>query len=462
MSIQAETKVGIFVAIAIVLLSYMSVKVGGLGIGDDDGYTLYVTLENVAGVDVESAVRIAGVDVGYIRKIELADSKAILTLSIFPKVRVGSDYKAALKSRGLLGEKYLELLPGTPNSISLKNGDTIEQTVEVIDMDKLVSVLGDVANNVKGITDTLNNVMGGAEGEKTIRDIITNLDELLANLNDFSYELKTESPHIMANLKSATTDLKDLLGDNKDDVRASIANLRSASEKLELAFNDIGEISEKINSGEGTLGKLINDDTTHENLNKTLTGINSFLDKADRFKTYVGYRAEYLEKTNDLKSYFSIKIQPKADKYYLVEIIDDPAGLTTEESSIVVVDGVPTTISKTKVSDKVKFSVQIAKRLRHFTIRGGIIESTGGFAVDYSVFRDRLKFSVEAFDFDDQIDPHVKAYARFNLTDFVYVVAGVDNPFNDELDLDSAYYGLGLEINDDDIKYILSGAAGAL
>lgn len=459
---KPETKVGIFVALAIVILSYMSVKVGGLGFGNDNGYNLYVTLDNVAGVDVDSAVRIAGVNVGLIKRIDLSDSKAQLKLSIDPGVRIGSDYVAALKSRGLLGEKYLELLPGTPNSRALKDGDTIEKTIEVTDMDKLVSVLGDVANNVKGITDTLNNVMGGAEGEKTIRDIITNLDELLANLNDFSYDLKTESPDILANLKSASIDLKNLLGENKDDVRASIVNLRAASEKLEFALNDIGEISHKINSGEGTIGKLINDETTVENLNKTLSGINSFLDKAESFTTYVGYRGEYLTETNDLKSYFSIKIQPKADKYYLIEIIDDPEGLVSEDSSVVIVNGVPTTIEKTKTTDKIKLSLQIAKRFRDLTIRGGIIESTGGFAVDYSLFRDRLSFTVEAFDFDDKRDPHIKAYGRFDLSDFIYVVGGIDNPLNDDHDLDSGYFGMGLEINDDDIKYILSGAAGGL
>lgn len=459
---KAETKVGIFVAIAIVILSYMSVKVGGLGFGNDNGYNLYVTLDNVAGVDVDSAVRIAGVNVGLIKRIDLTDSKALLKLSIYPEVRVGSDYVAALKSRGLLGEKYLELIPGTPNSPALRDGDTIEKTLEVTDMDKLVSVLGEVANNVKGITATLNDVMGGAEGEKTVRNIVENLDDLLSNLNDFSMDLKSNAPEILVNLRSASRDLKEILGNNKGDINDSIANLRSASEKLDLALTNIGEVSEKINNGEGTLGKLINDETTVENINTTLSGINRFLDKADSFKTYFSYRTELLDSPGDFKHYISVKIKPAADKYYLIELIDDPDGYVFEDSSVVTVNGVPTTISKVKTSDKLKLSLQIAKRYRNLTIRGGIIESSGGFALDYSLLRDRLFLTVEAFDFDDVRDPHLKAYGKFYINQNFFVTGGIDNPLNDEYDMDSAFYGIGLEINDDDLKYVVGGAAAGI
>jgi phospholipid/cholesterol/gamma-HCH transport system substrate-binding protein len=219
----------------------------------------------------------------------------------------------------------------------------------------------------------------------------------------------------------------------------------------------VGNIAEKIDRGEGTLGKLVNDDSMYENINQTVTGINRFLAKAESFHTFIGYRGEYIFDSDETKNYFTLKIQPSEDKYYLFEIVDDPRGLRETDTRTTVTNGVTTTTTETTTSDEFKFTIQMAKRFKGVTLRGGLIESSGGVGMDYYLFKDRVKLTLEAFDFSKEDNVHMKAGAIIYLGRFFFLSAGYDD-FASEDGMDSAYLGLGLEFEDEDLKYLLSSA----
>jgi len=480
--LSAETKVGIFVFAGFVLLVYMSLRVGGIQFRGEEGYTLFVRVENASGLDKDASVRIAGVEAGRITDISLDNNMARLTLKIKPEMTIGKDFVAVLKTKGLLGEKYLELLPGAPGATPLRDGDEITRTLTYADMDKLVSILSDVATDVKGVTESLNNVLGGQEGEMTLRNIVTNieditfrLDNMLAKNEDNVTTAVQNFAELSSTLKEAAASIKDILGENRENIKQGIENLKTASLKLDAAMTNLNQLSQdlspelketvasiknvarKIDKGEGTIGKLINDDATHEKLNKTLSGINSYIERGDRIKMFLAYRAEYLFDPNEVKNYFSIKIQPKADKYYLIEIIDDPRGKRKVDTVEITTGGVTTTTEKVKTSDQIKLSAQIAKRIKDVVIRGGVIESAGGAGIDYYLWKDRIKLSFEASDFDKKRGTHIKAGATLNLGKYIFLTAGYDDPAT-KLDLASSYAGLGFQFEDDDLKYIFSSA----
>jgi phospholipid/cholesterol/gamma-HCH transport system substrate-binding protein len=218
------------------------------------------------------------------------------------------------------------------------------------------------------------------------------------------------------------------------------------------------EIGEKINRGEGTIGKLIHDEETVDNLNTTLSSINEYLQKEERFQTYIDYRGEYLFDSDDMKSYLSLRIQPKEDKYYLLQLVDDPAGREEETVTTTTVDGVSTTETRKEIEkDKLKFSAQIAKRYYNLGLRGGLFESSGGVAADYYLFDDRLVLSMEAFDFDPDENPHLKFKADYRPFQYLYLTGGFDDFISDE-GKESVFFGMGLQFSDQDLKTLLSGA----
>ena len=120
-----------------------------------------------------------------------------------------------------------------------------------------------------------------------------------------------------------------------------------------------------------------------------------------------------------------------------------------------------TTTREVKTSDTLKFSIQVAKRFKDLTLRGGIIESTGGVGMDYYMFKDSLKFTFEAFDFDSKRNPHLKAGLTYNLNKYFFIVGGYDD-FVSSLKLESPYLGIGFHFEDEDIKYILSNAGSVI
>ena len=89
--------------------------------------------------------------------------------------------------------------------------------------------------------------------------------------------------------------------------------------------------------------------------------------------------------------------------------------------------------------------------------KGGIIESTGGIGLDYYLFDDRPKLSLEAFDFDPDRKPHLKGGADLTFFKYLYLTAGFDDFISDE-GRSSFFVGVGLRFEDDDIKYLLTSA----
>ncbi len=503
LKLSPEAKVGLFVLLGVILLVYMSLRLGGIKFGRAEGYSLTVDFDSAAGLDKGSSVRVAGVEVGKIKDIQLKNNKAHLILQINPETKIGKDFTAVLTTKGLLGEKYLELIPGSPAAPALKDGEAVTRTTTYVDMDRLLTVLNDVAVDIKSVSESLSKVIGGPEGERTLKSIIKNIEEIsdrinhmvakndekvnhiMTSLDEFTSLLKTQGPVITDDIKAAiknlndslvktSNNLNDMITENRGNFKEGVENMKVASIKLQEAMDTINKVAKeigpgvsstvisvnsiatKIDKGEGTLGKLINDPVTHDNFNKTITGINNYIAKAESFKMFIGYRGEYLFDRRNAKSYLSLKIQPKADKYYLLEVIDDPKGKINRTTTQTTVNGVTTTAEETKITDAIKFSAQIAKRIRNVTLRGGLIESTGGVGADYNAFNDRLKVSLDVFDFTRESHPHLKAWGTFYINRFFFLTAGYDDFVNREFK--SGFVGIGLQFEDEDIKYLLSSA----
>ncbi len=476
-AITPEAKVGIFVFVAASFLVVMSMWLGGLRFGAGKGTEIFVSFPSAAGIDENAMVAIAGVEVGRVKKITLFENKARLTLEIRRNVKIGEDFSAVMKTSGLLGEKYVELIPGSPDAPILADGGELTRVGVYTDIDRLITVLEDVASDIKGVTGAINDVLSEGGGDR-LKNILANIEELTAGMNEiiknndeklssvmtsmdvFFTGLTKESPGILKGLSEASDNLNEIISENRGNLKEGVDNLKEASRRLEEAMSKISEtvesiqsIATKIDKGEGTIGKLVNEPETADNLNRTLTGINQYMEKADALKLYVSYRGEYLVDARDVKSYLSFKAQPRADKFYLFEIVDDPRGYRTTEEIVTTVGGVTTTKSIVRTSDDFLFSAQIAKRFGGIFIRGGFIESYGGFGADYSLYDDKLKLSFDIFDFNRARNPHTKIGVSYRFRRYFLFTAGYDD-FISRVGLESAYFGLGLYFEDKDLKYL--------
>ncbi len=133
-----ELAVGLFIIAGILCLGYLSIKLGKVEIGGKKGYEIYGVFSNVGGLKVGSSIEIAGVNIGRVTGVSLDDYQAHVVLNLPKGLKIQEDAIASVKTRGLIGEKYIEITPGGSEEI-IKPGSRIQDTQPAIDMEDLIA-----------------------------------------------------------------------------------------------------------------------------------------------------------------------------------------------------------------------------------------------------------------------------------------------------------------------------------
>jgi len=417
-------------------------------------YSIYLEVDSAVGLDKKTQVQIAGVDVGEVLDIELIDNqKALVELAIQNNVKINSNAISRIKTMGILGDAYIEIYQPGPLNDPLEEGKTIKNVTNYGDVNSVTQQVSSIAEDVKAITTQMRKLMAGDDSafDRTIK----NLENITSSFSRLSLKNEKNIDILVSNMKALSQNLNYIVAKNMGRVDRTVYNLE--------------DITKDMAEGRGTIGKLLKDEDTVNKLNDTLDGISSFIGGANRLRVDLDMHTEYLAGTGNVKNYVSMALKPRPDKFFLFEIVSDPdpSFNTTIEETIVTSGGTTSTIStkrREKALDGILFSAQLAKKYHDFTIRGGLIESSGGVGLDYN--RGPLGLSFTAFDFksDEGQRPHLKVMGKTHLTKSFYVLGGVDDFINPDQDL-AWYLGAGLTFTDDDIKSLLgvfTGLSGSM
>lgn len=129
-----EIIVGVFILAGIACMAYTSVQLGKVDFFSNNYYPLTASFTSISGLKVDTYVQIAGVPVGKVKAIKLMDNyQAVITLDIQNGVKIQEDAIASVKTNGLLGEKYIEIIPGG-SEVILKPGEAIFDTEPPFDL----------------------------------------------------------------------------------------------------------------------------------------------------------------------------------------------------------------------------------------------------------------------------------------------------------------------------------------
>jgi len=495
-----EAKVGIFVLLGIVTLTFFTFRVSKMGGIAGKGYKLVVSFETAAGLEPKANVKMAGVPIGKVEAIELEGTRARLVLRIREGISIPIDSVVSIQTQGFLGEKYVEIFPGKETSQMLPRGGRVTNTLPPANLDEIFRKVSIISEDLKNFTNTLSETLGTEEGRKALSDIVRNIREtsevlrtvvagneerlnrilanvdtlssdmkeisssnkedlrvMIANLRAFSETLKNETPGLARNLQEMSEQVGGVVGENREDIRESIANIKSASARLDNTLESAGKVLARIERGEGTLGRLVNDNTTITNLDESLEGINRYIQKREVLKTFLDYRLEYQTEPSEYKHYANLRIQPSADKYYLLGVVDDPRGKfhASETTTTVSPPGQTVITKQESYSSELTFTALVAKRFSDLTIRGGIMESTGGVGLDYHLLKDRMTLGVDAYAFNQKDKPHLKVFGNYDIVKNFFITGGVDDILNDKDDFRTFFFGFGIKFSDDDLKTVL-------
>lgn len=192
---SAEVKSGALVIAALVGLFGMTVVVGNVMRGETK--TWQVQFGYVSGLEKNAPVYFAGTEVGKVDEIQVLHGEerpVLLTLSIDKEIQLRGDSQAFVDTLGMMGEKFVELTPGT-KAASMINQDTVIQGHDPIPMHEMIEKMNVLADRMEELTTSINPLMARvngivAENEEEIHKIIANLEQTSANVRDMTHDLK--------------------------------------------------------------------------------------------------------------------------------------------------------------------------------------------------------------------------------------------------------------------------------
>ena len=291
MKIQKELKIGLYLVVIVAVLYWGINFLSGKNIFSND-HKFHAVFENVQGLQQTSNVLLRGLKVGMIEKIvfDEENNNFIVTLRVDSKYNIPLGTKAVIYSTDLLGSKAVKLELGDDNNMH-KDGDMLASGIEgditnvLAGLDPIKDKLGTVLDQMNTTLSSLNKVLN-EESTENLTKAIENFSNITANLNSISKvidelikEEKGSFAGLVDNVEKFTANLKN----NNENINSIIGNLVEVSEGLTKAnFNEladnVNDIVSKLKEGEGSLGKMITNDSLYTNLVNATNSLNTLLE----------------------------------------------------------------------------------------------------------------------------------------------------------------------------------------
>ncbi len=458
-----ETRVGIFVVLAISIFVYMGFQIGAFRL-DRNNYNVYdMYFKDISGLSRKADVKIAGVKVGWVSEVGLdQNSRARARIQVKKEYSLYSDATALVRQDGLLGSKYIEVIPGDPLQSTLKSGDSFARAgFDQVSIDEIMRDFKYIAANVSTLTDSINNAIGGVDGANKLQAFVTNVTNTFAQFStvgDVLARSLTRNEQNIDVLLSIGSDIKqvtdtlqrDLLPSFQQSIeriaivfdrdfdriaghlQSTAQSLQQASDQARDGMKSITSVADKINDGKGLIGKLINEDETYKDLKSAIQGIKNYTARVERMQVQFDTHFESMHRVaenydyQDSKGYFDVFIKPTEHYFYQVQLASSQKGFIERKETIrrfFDCEDQPVDISalnlqsgtlkmvddtyrekKTKIyRNALKVGLQFGKQFGDLlTIRMGLFEGTSGVGLDVKVPFDSDKFkwvsTIELFD----------------------------------------------------------------
>ena len=475
---RAEAKVGLFVAVALVLLFLLSTQVNKFqGVGKK-GYRVEALLDDASGLENHAKVKMKGVEIGYVKNIALAGDKVDVTLFIYKNVKIPVDSEVTLTQDSMLGTKYVSIVPGHARQY-LASGGVIRKELPVMGLEKMGAKVAGAAEELKKFIHELRETLND-QSRTELKKTFANLEVLTRDLRQIVSENRQNLNRLIVNINNAAEKfgrMSDKFSGSADTINAKLPHILAQLQETLDAYKSAGKtldqklptLADKFESVEDNLNDLLKENK--KPLNNALVSVNHFftsgqgtLHKLDRYldavtqtRLELGMDGYYLADDGNFKGGLHIDYMPYYTRHYLLDVVSAPDYSRKNSAGEYYGD-------LKHEEGKWYVSAQVGKRYRDFMVRGGIIENTAGGGLDWYMMHNNLKVSMDAYDFNAVNDirgsnAHLRATVRYRFYRHINAYLGYDNFLNS--DADNIFFGMGIRFEDDRMKYLLGAGAGA-
>ncbi|MDA3949439.1 MAG: MlaD family protein [Spirochaeta sp.] len=488
-------KIGLFVTVTTVLLiGYMLRTADTVG-GSGGSYTVHAYMEDASGLVVDSAVRLAGVQVGRLTDIQLDENRARLTIELQDDVQIAEDSIISKQTSSMLGTATVAINPGNGQGAMLQDGDVVRNVRQQAALSDVMVNANDLAAEATSFVTELNRYLaeeGTMDALDEIVDVVRqttlsasqlieenlllvrasmqNVEEFTGRVNQDSIRQIMTLQEILDNTASLTARLDQLVGDNDESLTRSIrgieenlTELRAVLASVQTSADNVAEVTQIVRDGDSTVGKLLTNDEFYERVDRIAGKTEEFIDSTIGLGIQVGFQSDYLIEQNSARSTFDLRLSPgEKDKYYSIGVTSTPVPteMETRTETVTTQSGTTTTrIEEENVrTDELKFNAQLARTWGPLTVRGGVIENTGGVGVDLRPI-DQFAVSAEAFDFGAEDGVYLRSTGTIypfhdpdstNPVNWIFINGGIDDIMGVyERDF---FVGAGVRFTDQDLR----------
>ncbi len=420
--LSREAKIGLFLGVTLLILAVFIFVVGDMSrLFRRPGYPLLTSFDSALGLETNTVVRMAGVKIGYVKNIRLVKHRALITMSIFPSVEVPRGSKAALASIGLLGEKYIEIFPGTEPGVC-QPGEELP-SLPSISFDQLGLLLVSIGEEIKQMSSSLRSLIKEKEREKlsvtldNLESISQELRHLLeesgtdmkagiANFSEGAAEIKNETKAISSQIREVASSVNHFLQTSREDLKESLERLQALSDQLNDTLASIERILGRLEKGEGTAGRLLNDPGLYEETEKTVAQIRAVTEKVTKANLFPGIRADYLSAPGKWRGQFSLTVWPQGGEgsyFFSLGMVREPR------------------------AEDFLWNLQGGARWGRFQALAGLIQSELGAGLEAELINQKLFFRLEGLAFNRKEGPQWRLFSRYQVSRNFYFLLGVDD-----------------------------------
>ncbi|MCF7689773.1 MAG: MlaD family protein [Cephaloticoccus sp.] len=274
---QYTIRVGLFFLLGLALIWVTYETLGNTSRLKKQGYMLVAGFDNLKELKAGDDIRMAGVRIGAVETTRLANRRAEAVLRIEKTVVISGDATATIVAAGLLGTNYISIDLGSPTVPPLTAGSEI-RTVASPDLNTIMTQLGELGNKLDGALGSIGDVFKGQDGKP---GMIQRLDNLINENSEKVNNTITGLQEITDKINHGDGTLGKLVNDPAlhDQLLATVTELKGVADDARGFVTNAQILVDKVKSGEGTLGALIYDDQTGQDLKATMANLRSVSDK---------------------------------------------------------------------------------------------------------------------------------------------------------------------------------------
>jgi len=407
---STEAKVGAFTLISLALLAFIVIHLSGFSFGGEKGYYIQVLFKQVNGLKPAAFVRYAGVEVGSVKNVDADGLGAKVKLRINPGINIPDEALITISSDGLMGEKFINILPNDKESDTYLLDGAIVQGVDERGMEYLMANAGTTLDELQKLIKSLNDVLGDEQVKNSMVESASNIKNLTDHFNKMSIVMERMAVNNEQDLHAMVINLSMMSQSAKsaaagmDKMIQDFSQDGQTAEQMRQAIVNLSSTSRRIENMAANLEPVVADPQTAKDLKDILTSAknvtahaNTMMSQVSNIKAEPGIDFLYSGGKDQWLTNFDLKVSANPNQFLLLGV-DDIGGAN-------------------------QTNLQIGSGNDILAGRVGIIDSKVGIGFD-SYINDKWKFSVDAY---DPNDIRLKFRGQYEFMPDTYLVGQTNN-----------------------------------